>query len=351
MIKSLYIKNFQSHEETKIDLSGGVNIIIGGSDSGKTAIIRAIRWLIWNRPSGNAIRSTWGGNTRVRLCTEKGEIVRNKDKTDTYTLRIPGRKEMAFKAFGTSVPEEVSRFLNIDEINLQQQFNKPFLLSDSPGVVAQHFNKVARLDKIDSGLQMINKWIRNLTQDIVTNKSQRVTLEEGLTKFEHLEKFEAEVEVLEDMDNRLKASNKRLDRLDETIADLQIISSDIKDKKVLIQKETLVNKILNLYKQLNDGENYLFQLGVLQDKISRIRADMEEWQELSNGEDMVLKVLGLYQSKKLNVEQFISIYSAVSELKHIEGLIKTKEKELKVQQATFKREFPNVCPLCNTKLK
>lgn len=346
MIKSLKIQNFQSHEETKLTFSPGVNIIVGPTDSGKTSIIRAIRWLVWNRPSGNAIRSSWGGNTRVRLYTEEGEIIRSKDKTDKYILRIPGRKEIPFKAFGASVPEEVNKFLSINDINLQQQHDKSFLLSDSPGVVGQHFNKVARLDKIDSGLQKINKWIRDLTQDIAVSKRQRVTLEEGLTKFEHLEKFEADVEVLEDMDNRLKASNKRLDRLDETIADLQVISSDIKDKKVLIQKEVLVDKILGLYKQLNDSENYLFQLGVLQGKLSRVKADMKEWMELINGEDMVLRVLGLCQSKKLNVEQFTSIYSAVSELRHIEGLIKTKEKELKVRQATFKREFPAVCPLC-----
>src|SRR5512133_726261 len=157
MIKSLAILNFQSHEKSKLDFSPGVNVIVGSSDSGKTAIIRALRWIIWNRPSGDSIRSNWGGATNVLLETEEGIIRRAKDKTDQYELKLQGGKDLVFKAFGTSVPQEIADFLNINEINLQGQLDAPFLLSESPGAVALHFNKVARLDKIDTGLQNIQR--------------------------------------------------------------------------------------------------------------------------------------------------------------------------------------------------
>ena len=54
MIKSIDIENFQSHKKTRIDFDPGVNVIIGRSDSGKTSILRALNWVINNKPSGEA---------------------------------------------------------------------------------------------------------------------------------------------------------------------------------------------------------------------------------------------------------------------------------------------------------
>jgi len=70
MIKQLTIKNFQSHKKTKLEFSDGVNIIIGQSDSGKTAIIRALNWVVNNKPSGDSFRSHWGGDTNVEITME-----------------------------------------------------------------------------------------------------------------------------------------------------------------------------------------------------------------------------------------------------------------------------------------
>jgi len=65
MIKTLSIQNYQSHKDSTLEFDPGVNVIVGSTDSGKTAIIRALRWLIWNRPNGDSFRSTWGGDTKV----------------------------------------------------------------------------------------------------------------------------------------------------------------------------------------------------------------------------------------------------------------------------------------------
>ena len=48
MIKSLHIQNFQSHKKTTLKFHKGINVVIGQSDSGKSAIIRALNWTINN---------------------------------------------------------------------------------------------------------------------------------------------------------------------------------------------------------------------------------------------------------------------------------------------------------------
>ena len=52
-LKQITLKNFQSHKDSTIQLDRGLNAIIGPSDSGKSAIIRAIKWVLYNEPSGD----------------------------------------------------------------------------------------------------------------------------------------------------------------------------------------------------------------------------------------------------------------------------------------------------------
>lgn len=80
MIKQLNIQNFQSHVDTTLEFSDGCNIIVGNSDSGKTAIIRALRWLVFHKPTGDEMRSHWGGKTKVELFIDDAHVVKSKDK-------------------------------------------------------------------------------------------------------------------------------------------------------------------------------------------------------------------------------------------------------------------------------
>jgi DNA repair protein SbcC/Rad50 len=150
MIKQLNIQNFQSHKDTSLAFDSGVNVITGKSDSGKTAIIRALRKLIWNRPGGESFCSHWGGDTEIRLYADPDYVSRTVGKDNRYQLN-----ETKFSAFGQSVPEEIIKALNINEVNLQMQFDQPFLITETPGAVAQHFNQVAHLEKIDQSIKQI----------------------------------------------------------------------------------------------------------------------------------------------------------------------------------------------------
>ena len=55
MINQIRLENFQGHVDTRIDLVPGVNVITGQSDAGKSSIVRALWWLLNNRPSGAGV--------------------------------------------------------------------------------------------------------------------------------------------------------------------------------------------------------------------------------------------------------------------------------------------------------
>lgn len=45
-ITNLLIENFQSHSRSEFDFGKGLTVIIGPSDNGKSAVLRAMRWAL-----------------------------------------------------------------------------------------------------------------------------------------------------------------------------------------------------------------------------------------------------------------------------------------------------------------
>lgn len=346
MIKSLKISNFQSHEQTNLEFSPGVNVIVGSSDSGKTAILRALHWLSRNRPSGDSIRSVWGGPTNVILETEEGTVRRVKDKTDQYELLMQGKRSLVFKAFGTNVPQEIDTFLNVNEINVQRQLDAPFLLSETSGAVAQHFNKIANLEQIDTGLQNVNSAIRSLEQTIKYKEGDVKAKEESLQTFAHLDKFEAEVEVLEQLESDLHQKETALQRIKRIISDYNITSEEIYKYDDLLAVEDLVNEILeNIDKRLelyNEG----IQLNKLISRIQSTKDQIESQQQLIALEPDVINLTALIEQRDALQENHTNLLVDIRDIMDTASEWKKSTELQESLQKRFDKEFPDRCPLC-----
>ena len=351
MIHSLKISNFQSHEKTSLDFSSGVNIIVGSSDSGKTAIIRAIRWLSRNRPSGDSIRSSWGGDTQVLLETEAAIVRRFKGKEDRYELKLQGGRDTVFKAFHTNVPQEITALLNLNEINLQHQFDSSFLISNTPGEVAQHFNKVARLDKIDTGLQNVQRAIRELEQ---TTKFKTVELqkhEEQLKEFDHLEKFEAEVEVLEELDKQYTNAIQREVKLKKLIDQVKETEREILEYTPLLSLEGQVTELLSLIEKRDTLEEQKVDLLVDIRDILDHEEELEEKTAVLSLQPDVDSLLLLYTNVKTLNTQRLSVFKLLSQVNSITTTLNNNNALQVRLQAQFDKEMGPVCKLCGQTIK
>lgn len=345
MLKALSIQNFQSHAKTELNFSEGVNIIVGPTDSGKSAIIRALRWLVWNRPSGDAIRSTWGGKTEVECETTEGSITRIKDKSEEYKLHSEGT-DLDFKAFGTSVPEEISHVLNINEINLQQQLDSPFLLSDSPGEVAQHFNRVAHLDQIDFGLKRVQSWIRSIEQTIQSNAQQLGRLNEELTKYEPLDKIETQVEVLEQLHTQMVTQNSSKINLQSLISQISSTTESIQRQSRLLPLENTLTVITGNIALRNEKLSLIDSLYSLMTKINQTEFDITEYKTLISAEKLVKGLMSLFEKKKMTECTLSQLKSLISQITLTEQSIMVAEQKYEASQKTYNDNFPDVCPLC-----
>ena len=287
MIKQIQSKNFQSHKDTTIDLDNGVNVILGPSDCGKSAIRRALRWVFENRPSGDNFRSYWGGDTCTDIVLNNGICIsREKGKENLYVISEHGEQPKEFRAFGQDVPEEIKKILNASDINLQTQHSLPFLIFDSPGEVAKFINKIADLDIIDKTLSNIAQILKKENNSFSTAKEIYADFENQLKEYDWVENADIEFRRLKNKDEKIEALYQKEKKIDEILYDIQTVNSEIKKQNKTIQyKEKLkeleikANEIENLKKKEKEITNLLSSLATNKKDIVFAKSELSKFKK------------------------------------------------------------------------
>ncbi len=344
MIKAVKLKNFQSHKNNEFVFTEGVNAIVGPSDSGKTAILRALRWLIWNRPLGDAFRSDWGGDTEVTINIDDYLITRYRHAREHgYAIN-----DMDLQAIGTNVPEEVSNIINIDEINLQQQFDKPFLLSDSPGEVAQHFNKVAHLESIDSAIKLLNSWHRKLSQSLQSHMSMKETYAEQIASYDYIPTMESMIEKAEALHEQKVKQEQDIENLLQLIDSLEEVALELDELTPLMSFEKLIQKYDKLNVQKKEKEARKNALYALLNALDDTSLQLEKLHSSTLKETAVNEALELYAERKKLWTDINMLSDAINETKSIIRTNKEITKETTHLQKKYHDNFPDTCPLCGS---
>lgn len=342
MIKSLGIQNFQSHRDSSLEFSPGVNVIVGTSDSGKTAVLRALKWVINNRPSGEAFRSTWGGDTSVSIEVDDKAIERFKSsKSNLYFVN-----EQEYEGFGTKVPDEVQKILNIDETNLQAQFDAPFLISESPGEVAAYFNKIARLDQIDSGLKSIAASMRVISVKTDTYTAQLKDAHASEAQYEYLDKFEADLESLEALQVTITGKRQNKAALELLIGRIGEVEKEIEGHGGIILFEKKVDHILALYAEKETVWGKLDAVQEARAEIGKIESDIEYINEEAKLLPNVDSLLFQWAARREIIQERNALRAFVGRIVNYENGILDISQTQHENEETFHKFMPDLCPLC-----
>jgi len=348
MINSIEIRNFLSHKHTKLELSPGVNVIVGPTDSGKSAIIRALKWVIINRPSGNSIRSNWGGETKVKIIVDDNKWVgrRRNDKENMYLLEA-----QQFLAIKTDVPEEIRQILNLNETNLQTQFESHFLLSQSPGEVAIHFNKVAHLDKIDIGLRNINRWLKEVQQSLNSDDIRLGELVDNYQEFDDVKKIEKKVKKLERIEENINDLTIGFSTISTSLVDLEFVELKIGKKSQIIKAEELVDQILNYEQKIKYTATQHHSLWILVKNITTTQDNIKELEDVVEIEEQIDDLLVLEKElAELCYNEKFKLEPLIFEVSVITRNIKDKELHLEKLEKEFHDQLGSgkICPLCGS---
>jgi exonuclease SbcC len=289
MIKKLVIENFQSHEKTELNLDPGVNVITGVSQSGKTAILRALYWLFHNRPSGERIRSHFAkGATKVMIETSEGDSIWHV-KDDKYNSYAIG--DNLFDKIGKDVPDMVQRALRISELNVQKQLDEPFLVTSSAGEVAKTINRITRLEMVDN-------WVSDLTSKINSINREKERLEAEIEASKNKIKSYRVLVPLQPILDRAKEIDERLDKLNELKSKITYLTSDIDDKSAaFIKFETLRSSLSGI---LDAAEKINTEIEKLSERAKVARSAIKAHRTLLKQKgalELIEKVVALEESK------------------------------------------------------
>lgn len=222
-IQSLRIENFQSHKDTTLQLHPQFNALIGTGNSGKTAVVRALAFVLFGQWSPSWVRH--GAKfCRITLLTSTGvEVVREKgDKVNRYIITQNGTPQV-YENFGTKVPAEVEKVLNIFaakvgekeelNLNLSSQLDPLFLLSSPGSFKAKVLGKLSKAHYLDHALREINKDKKRLSGEKSLVEKEIEILQIDLKKYEDVDAEKTRLEAIGKQLENVAELDSRLEKL------------------------------------------------------------------------------------------------------------------------------------------
>ena len=346
MIDSLVIKNFQSHANSNFHFHPGVNAIIGPTDNGKSASLRALRWIIFNKPQGAQYISHWNrkkngdpkdvtsatitidGTTLSRERSPEG----NGYKLDTRFLTSVGK----------GVPDEVSTILKIDELNIARQHDAPFLLCSSGGEVATYLNSLVHLDTIDKAYSNADSIKRSENKELVSLSATLEQANAALLSLAWVEKADALVGELESVKESLLSSQ-------EIHATISLYLQQLSDIKVALAKEAIVSKATALIEERNRTIEVWTANVAMQENILNKLLNLEDCEKILGKAAIVEEATSLIAKIDKRRETIQNLLTEQGKIATMLEELQEKRRQIEEDEASLKlweEKLPEVCPLC-----
>jgi len=298
IIKRIYLKNFQSHSETSLELSPNFTCIIGPSNSGKTAIVNALAFLFFNEWDSDYIRVSKDsdGKCCVEVEFDDGSsVVRVKSKSiNKIEFKENGKIVKTYSNFGSEYPDEVkNKFTGmIDGLHvcLAKQDNNSFLINESPSVkgrIISHLSGVNILDDLSS--RIVSK-LRELSDKKKLAQEKLKMLESNFSRYEHIDKAESLIKKYEKLCEKQVSWEKQLsdtialnDRLKQVNKEIQVYVTELNKYNV---------DFSYLFDSLSEDTEISEKIKNLRETNDEIRMLSDQYEKTSNDIIDVVKRLG-----------------------------------------------------------
>jgi exonuclease SbcC len=266
MLKKLTIRNFGTHAKLDIDLER-ITCFVGESYSGKSTIIRALRWVILNKPTSTRVIK-WGcKQATVTLYTDRGAIRRIRSASKNLYMLKRGKKVEKFVAFGNDVPGPIKSLLNISEDQFQFQHSQPFWFCETAGQVSKQLNQIISLDLID-------RFFKHLSQQ----KSETAgTISMSEYRLDRFRKEDIELSYVPEIEREYKKLvqlEKKAEALLQDVQDIQTTITKLNALKLRTRRPPSFDHLQKCYFQAEADETDTDNLRADTNRISELEEEV-----------------------------------------------------------------------------
>lgn len=345
-ILSIHLVNFEGHKNSFIPLSPGTNVFVGETDHGKSTVIRAFIWVTDNRPGAEAVRRTGSEETVVTITSTRGIVTRKRSNTENQYIINKGKP---LSGVGRSVPSEVFEILGIDSsINIQKQFDSPFLLSLNPGQVSKVLNEAVRLESMAKTVGNLNAGQRDAKNQLKMCKKalaekldEKAALSWTVDAGQRLHFLSKDIGVYESLMNRSERINTLLPEV-------------IKNKNAILHYQERIDQLAPVF----DLKKELLQVQELYDRSESIQEICEELSHIDSKLENAKTVTFDAQPLLKQAEDLANIRSKRLQILELIDSLQDNTEKIRTVTSRYNRSHkeldkiaPDMCPLCGNETK
>lgn len=299
MIQRMEIRNFESHEYTVLKgFSKGFNLICGLSDTGKSAILRALRLIAYNKFDPGSVR-LGTPYCEVAVKTERGVVVvRRGEGINEWDVTPKGEVTQPFSNVGTAILPQAAEIIGLGLITL--------------GDVTISANI---MDQLETHFMLAGLGDKDVTGSVraqIIDEISGLTGIEGIIKAVGLDKSRNGRKIA-DLEKKVKEIEVQLHDQDELDAEREICDSAQANLDNYYECQGTVKELTNHWSDWNtvkEGVEDLEQeLGTLPDEVKAQRELQEASRAYQRGSD----AMGL----------FVKHQSSFREVHRLEGTLRT----------------------------
>ena len=386
---SLSVKDFQIIKSANLSFLPGLNCIIGQSNNGKSALMRAAKACIYNTTGTNSVRLGCS-NFAVGLQMNGHTVILQKGSNSLYKI-----DNEVYGKIGRTQLEEVASALGIrelsingsnEDINFWDQMEKPFLLDRSETELFRFIVDSGKDNNITTALKTITQDRQQITKDIAIAEGKIAQIEDNIKRqdeeLKDSDKILATCNKVIELGPKIKRAQELTNLKNKSLLDGQnlslVISEYNKVSKALTDTYDSFNKInLNMKKfdlisnissRINKSQTKLDLLNTEYNKIKHLDIpDLnEKFSKYKTLGELITKLRitsGLIQelsSKKfpeitddfgLKIQKLSTISTLVDSINHKQDLISKSNQELtsinkEIDELDKEIKSIGICPMC-----
>ena len=337
MFEKLKIKKFRMHDEQEIEFAPDITTIIGDSFTGKSTIVKALIWILCNRPAGDSVINWDKPNQKAigTLTIDGGNVVKRIKGNGKNIYKLNKDK---FVAFGRGdVPAEIAKLVNVSDVNIQGQFEPFFWFSKTAGEVSRQLNQIVNLEIVDTTMANIASEIRKTSATVDVTQTRLDSIKVQRKKLLYVEDMDKDLKIVENKQNQWQKTAVNASELNELIKTASLHQKTIKNARAV----SLLGDLA-----VSAGQSYL-DIKTKSNNLNLLIKNIVSLQKQTASKIPSLEPLNvLYETFQTMTKRQQQLSALVEKIVRMEKGIKTLKTVFESAESSLKQKIGKVCPLC-----